>query len=246
MPYNCSIKIWEDQKSSPIAVLRLHNGHPVNSVTFLTAPHRPDHIILITGAPLNREMKIWASDSKEGVGDGQGQVQVPMAFLTEGWLLPSDADSWRCLLLLANAKKNAIYVVHLEYGPNPEATHMDYIAEFTMTMPILSFVGTSDILAHGDQIVHVYCVQTQAIQQYALDVSHSLPPPFDTAAYERQDSTLSYEPPSTEGLTGLEPPRSNAEISLAVAVPSSDPGSFSRQPSSSSLAEGSMLNESSL
>ncbi|GKD06321.1 hypothetical protein Tco_1181295 [Tanacetum coccineum] len=136
-----------------------------------------------------------------------------MAFLTEGWLLPSDADSWRCLLLLANAKKNAIYVVHLEYGPNPEATHMDYIAEFTVTMPILSF-------------------------QYALDVSHSLPPPFDTAAYERQDSTLSYEPPSTEGLTGLEPPRSNAEISLAVAVPSSDPGSFSRQPSSSSLAEG--------
>ncbi|GJS05929.1 hypothetical protein Tco_0362725 [Tanacetum coccineum] len=200
-------------------------------------------------------MKIWASDSEEG------------------WLLPSDADLWRCLqtlelesssvprvedaffnqvvalpqtglLLLANAKKNAIYVVHLEYGPNPEATHMDYIAEFTVTMPILSFVGTSDILAHGDQIVQVYCVQTQAIQQYALDVSQCLPPPFDNAAYERQDSTLSYEPPSTEGLNGLEPPRSNAEISLAVAVPSSDPGSFSRQPSSSSLAEGSMLKES--
>ncbi|GJW97444.1 hypothetical protein Tco_0179252, partial [Tanacetum coccineum] len=68
------IKIWEDRKSSPIAVLRPHNGYPVNSVTFLTAPHRPDHIILITGGPLNREMKIWASDSEEG------------------WLLPSDAD----------------------------------------------------------------------------------------------------------------------------------------------------------
>lgn len=43
------IKIWEDHKSSPIAVLRPHNGLPVNSVTFLTAPRRPDHIILITG-----------------------------------------------------------------------------------------------------------------------------------------------------------------------------------------------------
>ncbi|CAI9295386.1 unnamed protein product [Lactuca saligna] len=183
-----TIKIWEDRKSSPIAVLRPHDGLPVNSVTFLTAPHRPDHIILITGGPLNREMKIWASESEEG------------------WLLPSDADSWHCtqtlelkssetrtedsffnqvvalsqsgLLLLANAKKNAIYAVHLDYGPNPESTRMDYIAEFTVTMPILSFTGTSDLLPHGEHTIQVYCVQTQAIQQYALDLSQCLPPPI--------------------------------------------------------------------
>nr|GEX85857.1 hypothetical protein [Tanacetum cinerariifolium] len=159
-----TIKIWEDRKQSPIAVLRPHDGLPVNSVTFLTAPHRPDHIILITGGPLNREVKIWASDSEEG------------------WLLPSDADSWHCtqtlelkssaepriedaffnqvialpqsgLLLLANARKNAIYAVHLDYGPNPETTRMDYIAEFTVTMPILSFTGISDPLPNGDHIV---------------------------------------------------------------------------------------------
>lgn len=33
----------------PIAVLKPHDGQPVSSVTFLAAPHRPDHIILITG-----------------------------------------------------------------------------------------------------------------------------------------------------------------------------------------------------
>lgn len=33
----------------PIAVLRPHDGQPVSSVTFVAAPHRPDHIILITG-----------------------------------------------------------------------------------------------------------------------------------------------------------------------------------------------------
>ena len=43
------IKVWEDRKSHPIAVLRPHDGLPVNSATFLTSPHRPDHIILITG-----------------------------------------------------------------------------------------------------------------------------------------------------------------------------------------------------
>ncbi|KAK9065500.1 hypothetical protein SSX86_014901 [Deinandra increscens subsp. villosa] len=246
-----TIKIWDDRKSTPIAVLRPHDGLPVNSVTFLTAPQRPDHIILITGGPLNREVKIWASDSEEG------------------WLLPSDADSWHCsqtlelkssseskledaffnqvvalpqagLLLLANAKKNAIYVVHLEYGPNPEATHMDYIAEFTVTMPILSFIGTSDILPHGEQIVQVYCVQTQAIQQYALDISQCLPPLMDNIAYDKQDSTVSHDVPSTEGLNISEPYRSKTETSLDVVVPTSDVGSVSRQPSTSSLAEASI------
>ncbi|KAK1440178.1 hypothetical protein QVD17_06003 [Tagetes erecta] len=206
-----TIKIWEDRKSSPIAVLRPHDGLPVSSVTFLTAPHRPDHIILITGGPLNREVKIWASESEEG------------------WLLPSDADSWHCtqtleltssaesriedvffnqvvalpqsgLLLLANAKRNAIYAVHLDYGPNPETTRLDYIAEFTVTMPILSFTGTSDLLPNGYNIVQVYCVQTQAIQQYALDLSQCLPPPvYDV--YEKSSSTVSRE--ST--VIGLEP-----------------------------------------
>ncbi|KAI3755948.1 hypothetical protein L1987_55758 [Smallanthus sonchifolius] len=246
-----TIKIWEDRKSSPIAVLRPHDGLPVNSATFLTAPHRPDHIILITGGPLNHEVKIWASDGEEG------------------WLLPSDVDSWRCLqtlelksssesrledtffnqvvalsqaglLLLANAKKNAIYVVHLEYGPNPESTHMDYIAEFTVTMPILSFTGTSDLLPNGEQIVQVYCVQTQAIQQYALDMPQCLPPPIDNISYEKQDSIVSRDAPSTESLNVLEPSRSKTETSLEVSIPNSDGASISRHPSNSPLTETSI------
>ncbi|XP_076949042.1 enhancer of mRNA-decapping protein 4-like [Bidens hawaiensis] len=246
-----TIKIWDDRKSSPIAVFRPHDGLPVNSVTFLTAPDHPDHIILITGGPLNHEVKIWASE-----GD-------------EGWLLPSDADSWRCLqtlelrsssesrledaffnqvvapsetglLLIANAKKNAIYVVHLDYGPNPESTRMDYIAEFTVTMPILSFTGISVSLPpQGEPIVQVYCVQTQAIQQYALDMSQCLPPPTDNN-YERQDSNVSRDVPSTESLNVLEPSRSKTEASLEAIVVTSDGASIPRQPSSSRSTEASV------
>ncbi|KAA8519249.1 hypothetical protein F0562_013505 [Nyssa sinensis] len=197
-----TVKIWEDRKAIPLAVLRPHDDHPVNSVTFLTSPHRPDHIILITAGPLNREVKLWTSASEEG------------------WLLPCDAESWQCtqtldlrsstiprvedaffnqvvalpqsgLLLLANAKKNAIYAVHIEYGPNPAVTCMDYIAEFTVTMPILSLTGTSDSLPDGEHVVQVYCVQTQAIQQYALDLSQCLPPPLDSVELERTDSSVS-------------------------------------------------------
>lgn len=139
----------------------------------------------------------------------------------EGWLLPCDAESWHCtqtleimsstesnveeaffnqvvalpragLFLLANAKKNAIYAVHIEYGPDPAATRMDYIAEFTVTMPILSLTGTSDSLPDGDHVVQVYCVQTQAIQQYALNLSQCLPPPLENVELEKIKSVASH------------------------------------------------------
>ncbi|CAM8957523.1 unnamed protein product [Rhodiola kirilowii] len=194
-----TIKIWEDRKAVPLLTLRPHDGNPVSSATFLSAPHRPDHIVLITGGFLNQEIRFWASGGEEG------------------WLLPSDAESWKCvqtlklrsssepkleeaffnqvvalsqpgLLLIANAKKNAIYAVHIEYGSNPASTRMDYIAGFTVTMPILSFTGTSDLLPNGEYIVQLYCVQTQAIQQYALNISQCLPPPMDNSGLEKVEN----------------------------------------------------------
>ncbi|XP_073011915.1 enhancer of mRNA-decapping protein 4-like isoform X1 [Typha latifolia] len=194
-----TVKIWEDRKSVPLATLRPHDGHAVNSVSFLTSPDRPDHINLITAGPLNREVKIWSSSGEEG------------------WLLPSDSESWHCtqtldlrsssehrldeaffnqlvvlpratLIILANAKKNAIYAVHIEYGLCPASTRMDFIADFTVAMPILSLTGTSNSLPDGEQVVQVYCVQTMAIQQYALDLSQCLPPLSDTAGLGRDPS----------------------------------------------------------
>ncbi|XP_058112978.1 enhancer of mRNA-decapping protein 4-like [Magnolia sinica] len=223
-----TVKIWEDRKALPLLTLRPHDGQPVNSVTFLTAPHRPEHIVLITAGHLNREVKVWASASPEG------------------WLLPSDAESWQCtqtlelrssaepraeeaffnqvvalphagLILLANAKKNAIYAIHLDYGPYPSATRMDYITEFTVTMPILSLTGTSDTSSDGEHVVQIYCVQTQAIQQYALDLSQCLPPPMENLGNEK-DSSIShvFEAPSSSGFNALEPPPGNAPAEMPI------------------------------
>ncbi|KAJ7967878.1 enhancer of mRNA-decapping protein 4-like [Quillaja saponaria] len=246
------VKIWEDRKGLPLAVLRPYDGRPVNSVTFLTAPHRPDHIVLITAGLLNRELKIWVSASEEG------------------WLLPSDDESWNCtqsldirssseakdedeffnqvialpfasLYLLANAKKNAIYVVHIEYGPNPAATCMDYISEFTVTMPILSLTGTSDLLHNGEHIVQVYCVQTQAIQQYALDLSRCLPAPLENVEFEKTEPPRSHAFDTSDRWAHLESPTgcrtSEMPVSNATSIPpvlssSSESASIVRTPSS--------------
>ncbi|KAF8031761.1 hypothetical protein BT93_D0853 [Corymbia citriodora subsp. variegata] len=209
-----TIKIWEDRKTQPLAVLRPYDGHPVSSAAFVTSPYRPDHIILITAGPLNRELKVWASASEEG------------------WLLPSHDELWKCtqtldlrsssephvqdaffnqvlvlpqagLLLLANAKKNAIYAVHLEYGPNPTSTRMDYLAEFTVTMPILSFTGVSDTSPYREHVIQVYCVQTQAIQQYALDL-HLCLPPLEKMGLEKSDPDVSCDAMNVEGLTAAD------------------------------------------
>ncbi|KAF2323866.1 hypothetical protein GH714_002510 [Hevea brasiliensis] len=167
----------------------------------------------------NQELKIWVS-AKE-----------------EGWLLPSDADSLNCnqtlelkssaeprteeaffnqvvalsqvgLLLLANAKRNAIYAVHLDYGPNPAASRMDYISEFTVTMPILSLTGTSDVL-HGQCVAQVYCVQTQAIQQYTLDLCQCLPPLLENVGSEKSDPNVSHDLANVEGVAPLDSRGSN-------------------------------------
>lgn len=84
------------------------------------------------------------------------------------------------LILLANAKKNAIYAIHVNFGPSSVAPRFDYLAEFSVTMPILSLIATEDAVTEGvDGTLKVFCVQTQAIQQYALDISQCLPPTGD-------------------------------------------------------------------
>ncbi|XP_011000341.1 PREDICTED: enhancer of mRNA-decapping protein 4-like isoform X2 [Populus euphratica] len=209
-----TIKIWDDLKASPLVVLRPHDGQPVYSAMFLIATDQPDHIILVTAGPQIRELKIWVSASEEG------------------WLLPNDSDLLNCtqtlelkssaeprveeaffnqvvalsqmgLILLANAKRNAIYAVHLDYGPNPASARMDCISEFTVTMPILCLTGMSDVL-HGQSVAQVYCVQTKAIQQYTLELCQCLPPLMENVGSERSDSSVMHDVPNADGYAALE------------------------------------------
>lgn len=181
------VRVWKDQNESSLSALTPHEGQQVGAVSFLSAPHRPDHIVLLSAGPLNRELKLW----------------VPAK--GEGWFPPSGQIKWRCiqtlelmssaggraedaffnqvlvvprahLILLANGKKSALYVVHVDFGMDPASTRLNYLTEFSVMWPILSFTATSENVIDGDGIVQVYCVQTQAIQQYSLDLSQCLPP----------------------------------------------------------------------
>eukprot|EP01018_Ginkgo_biloba_P013897 Gb_29284 [translate_table: standard] len=171
----------------PLATLKPHDGRPVGSVTFLPIPQHPDHKVLLTAGPLNRELKLWVPASSDGC------------------LSPSSSENWQCiqtlelisssesrnedaffnhvlvvpranLILLANGKKNAIYAVHIEFGSKPATTCMNYLAEFSVEMPILNLTATNENATDGEGIVQIYCIQSQAIQQHALDLSLCSPP----------------------------------------------------------------------
>ncbi|KAF0935609.1 hypothetical protein E2562_035067 [Oryza meyeriana var. granulata] len=235
-----TVKIWDDRKPVPLSILKPHDGQAVYSVAFLTAPEHPDHINLVTAGPLNREVKIWASANEGGV------------------LLPSDSETWNCtqtlelvssleprveeaffnqvtmlpqasIILLANAKKNAIYAVHVEYGTDPASTRLDYIADFTVAMPILSLTGTHESQPGNEQVVQVYCVQTMAIQQYGLDLSLCSPPTSDTSGLGRDPSiSRVYETPLEVAGAELSMPTSFTD-SYSVGSPSK-PSTVDQQP----------------
>jgi enhancer of mRNA-decapping protein 4 len=83
---------------------------------------------------------------------------------------------------------------------------MDYIAEFTVTMPILSLTATFDCFPDGEQLVQVYCIQTHAIQQYALDLFQCLPPALENVGLERDPSTSRvFELPTSDVFSIPEP-----------------------------------------
>ncbi|CAL5047418.1 unnamed protein product [Urochloa decumbens] len=226
-----TVKVWDDRRVAPLSVLKPHDGQAVYSVSFLTAPERPNHINLVTAGPLNREVKIWASTNEEG------------------WLLPSDSETWKCtqtlelvsslenrfeeaffnqvavlpqasLILLANAKKNAIYAVHVEYGQDPASTRLDYIADFTVAMPILSLTGTHETQPDGEQVVQVYCVQTMAIQQYGLELSLCHPPTADNFGSGR-DPAISHLNERLPEMAALESSKGITPVDSSIAVSTS-------------------------
>ncbi|GBG60627.1 hypothetical protein CBR_g8647 [Chara braunii] len=175
------VRIWDVDRRA-VAVLTPHAGLPVSGVAFLAPQDRPASTALITGGPLNREIKLWVPVSSDP-SDNYRCVQtleltssssedVEKAFFNQIAVLPKVG-----LVLLANAKRNAIYAVRVDYGewPMDGEMRMTYLAEFCVTMPILSFTASSDGYEGGEGQVQIYCVQTQAIQQYALDLCQCQP-----------------------------------------------------------------------
>jgi len=188
-----TMRIWGYKTRSLLLSTVPHGREAVSAVAFLSAPHSPDHHAILTAGPLNRVLKLWASTSfpEESVSklktgtwrciqtlefqSSSAEGKLENAFFNQLVVAPQAS-----LILLANAKKNAIYAVHVEFAVGLVPAKFNYLAEFSVTFPILSLT----VAEETEGTVQVYCVQTQAIQQYTLDVSQCLPPPNEEYSSE--------------------------------------------------------------
>eukprot|EP00252_Welwitschia_mirabilis_P011042 TRINITY_DN2483_c0_g4_i1.p1 TRINITY_DN2483_c0_g4~~TRINITY_DN2483_c0_g4_i1.p1 ORF type:complete len:995 (-),score=261.46 TRINITY_DN2483_c0_g4_i1:503-3487(-) len=197
---------------APVVTFEPYWGNPVSALAFITTPRHPDCIVLLTAGPLGREIKLWVPSS------------------SDGWSTSTDLQRWHCvqtlelksseethenaffnhvvplpvanLILLANWKRNAIYTIHLDYDSKSSVCCMDYLAEFSVTMPILSITATCDSITDGEGAVQIFCVQTLSIQQYTLDLFQCSPPPVELALQDK-DALISraFEVSPSSGLT---------------------------------------------
>ncbi|GLJ28555.1 hypothetical protein SUGI_0561890 [Cryptomeria japonica] len=80
------------------------------------------------------------------------------------------------VILLAKAKMNAIHARHFECNCKPVPFCLNYLAEFSVAMPILGFTTTIENVTENKGTVQIYCVQTQDLQQYSLEMPQCLAP----------------------------------------------------------------------
>lgn len=132
--------------------------------------------------PLNRELKLWALDD-QSIQSGhavwrciqtlefQSNGKPDIAFFNQV-VVSSRAN----LVLLANAKRNAIYVAHVDFSSPSGGPRIDYLTEFSVGMPILSLTVADDgVSESGEGILKIFCLQTHVIQYYTVDMSQCLP-----------------------------------------------------------------------
>ncbi|KAG0628353.1 hypothetical protein M758_1G020200 [Ceratodon purpureus] len=177
-----TVRLWENRKQSPAFVVVPFGGNFVDAVAFLPSPRGTDGHVLLTGGPLNRELKLWALDD-QSIQSGhavwrciqtlefQSNSKPDVAFFNQV-VVSSRAN----LILLANAKRNAIYVAHIDFSSPSGGPRIDYLTEFSVTMPILSLTVADDgISESGEGILKIFCLQTHGIYQYTVDMAQCLP-----------------------------------------------------------------------
>eukprot|EP00897_Mesotaenium_endlicherianum_P006820 jgi/Mesen1/6166/ME000317S05294 len=185
-----TVRVWSTEaaegEEACLSALLPHAGGAVQGAAFLLPPGgAPHQAVLLTGGAMNSELKLWRplqadADAAAPPSPSGNWVCVQTVELRCGQVAAGEAFfnalQWveaASLLLLANARRNHVYAFHLAFGDSPARARFDRVAQFAVTMPILSFTA----MLAGPQRVHLYCVQPSAIQQYSLDVSQCLPTP---------------------------------------------------------------------
>ncbi|KAI5080093.1 hypothetical protein GOP47_0005572 [Adiantum capillus-veneris] len=173
------VRFWEDCKANPLAVLRPHDGQPVGSVFFLTCDSQPDKVALLTSDSTNKILRLYVPTAPSYRFSTWSLVQTLEFKSCDGIFVEKLVSNGICtlpqagLVFLGNSESPSLYSVYLNFGGALNEVRMNRLTEFSLSMPILSF---SAVIEARSSMTHIFCVQTQAIQEYCLNISECLIP----------------------------------------------------------------------
>lgn len=161
------VHIWHvssTSQSAPVSTMEPFEGRALGSITWVLPPGGGAPWLL-AGDAVNRELRLLQGDITSGFQARQAlrleSLEGQQAFYNH--LVYHAASD---LIVLANSRRNAVYTVHLGRGKEC-GLRFDYLAKFSVGYPILS-VTAARSPRNGNEVVQLFCVQTQAIQQYSL------------------------------------------------------------------------------
>ncbi|XP_057857782.2 enhancer of mRNA-decapping protein 4 isoform X2 [Cryptomeria japonica] len=180
-----TVRIWRDQEPVPVTRFAPYEGLPVDSVSCLSPFENDLHMILTSGGPENRELKLWVPfDSSclvpaEVNGKWKCIETVELKNSTDRrpcqlYFNRTLRDSEASLLVVGGTQDSSIYVVHIEFEAH--SAYMDYLSKFCVELPISNLTARSDSSGDGEGIVEIFCVHEESIQLYTLHRSQCAPP----------------------------------------------------------------------
>lgn len=152
------------QKNFPGPLWSPHNGEPLSGIAFV--PNRPD--LILTGTSHNRQLRLWrASPFAQNVTCLQTVTLLSESPRTD-FFNHMKFNTFGEVLVLCNTNKSSGYILHLAEA------HFDYVSEFSVSHPILSFALTNlrpHTAEQSARHLQLYCFQTKAVQLYSLALS---------------------------------------------------------------------------
>ncbi|DBB06573.1 hypothetical protein WJX77_011875 [Trebouxia sp. C0004] len=125
--------------------------------------------VLLTGSADNSLIKLWyVADHIECLQTVQFHSSADANAIFNHVAVQPEAD----IVILANARQTAVYTLH--FSGSGQGLRFDYLAEFTVSHPILSI--TAHFKPSEDpSAMNLYCVQTSGIHMYQLNLALCCP-----------------------------------------------------------------------
>lgn len=190
-------------------------GGAVNFLEFLPSPSGTS--TLLVGTKENSCLSLWTQQVPGSFMCIQ-TIQLAGASYMDDFFNHVAVTPAYHLVFLADTRNKSLHCLH--YDNVEDGVAFDYITSFPVQLPILSFVSDVEDNSNSEELVLLYCCQTEAVQQYAVEAAGCRPdlegPTFPPASL----------PVSGAGLqaAGEEVPESGATSLGSDLLATSSPG----------------------